>query len=253
MKLLVLECNMKDYELYSELKIPKSSYIILRLDGRSFHTLADKINLEKPYDKNFLNLMIDVSEDILKEFSPSFIYTFSDEINILLKEIPFNQRLEKIDSIVASFTSSSFTLNYNKYFNKELYKPIAFDCRVILLNRDEILDYFKWRQDEAWINCINSHGISYLKSKFSPKKANEKIKGLKSSDIHEMLFKDGINLNNVDNWKKRGVALYKRKKKIEGFNKKENKNTTSYRNYIYKDFDLPIFSDNFFNKFIQSD
>lgn len=239
---------MKDYEIYSQLKIPQTSSVILRVDGRSFHTLSDKLNLNKPYDENFKNLMMDVSEDILKEFSPSFIYTFSDEINILLNKIPFNQRIEKLDSIIASFTSSSFTINYTDYFNKPLYKPIAFDCRIVLLDKHNIVEYFKWRQDEAWRNCVNSYGIWFLKSKYSTKEANEEISGLKNNDIHEMLFKEGMNLNNVPGWQKRGLALYKKQKIIEGFNKKENIISKSSRSYIYKDSNLPIFSATFFNE-----
>lgn len=239
---------MKDYEIYYNLKIPKASRIILRVDGRSFHTFADKTNLNKPYDENFLKLMVDVGEDIFKEFSPSFIYIFSDEINILLENIPFNRRVEKILSLIAGFTSSSFTLNYEKYFNIPLYKPIAFDNRVIMIDNDNIVQYFKWRQNEAWRNCVNAHGIDFLKSKFSSKLANDKIKGLKKEDIHEMLFNSGINLNDVDNWKKRGVAIYKKQKRVEGSNKKDNVINISYRNYIYKDFNIPIFTENFFNK-----
>lgn len=238
---------MKDYEIYSDLKIPKASNIILRLDGRSFHTFANKTNLNKPYDENFLNLMVDVGTDLLKEFSPLFVYIFSDEISILLDKVPFNRRLEKIISLIASFTSSSFTLNYPKYFNIPLYKPIAFDSRAILVDKDNIGQYFKWRQDEAWRNCVNAYGIDFLKSKFSSKEANEKIKGLKNEDIHEMLFKHGINLNDVDNWKKRGIAIYKKQKVSQGFNKKDNCENISYKNHIYKDFNLPIFSDNFLN------
>ncbi len=238
---------MKDYEIYSDLKIPKASNIILRLDGRSFHTFANKTNLNKPYDENFLNLMVDVGTDLLKEFSPLFVYIFSDEISILLDKVPFNRRLEKIISLIASFTSSSFTFNYPKYFNIPLYKPIAFDSRAILVDKDNIGQYFKWRQDEAWRNCVNAYGIDFLKSKFSSKEANEKIKGLKNEDIHEMLFKHGINLNDVDNWKKRGIAIYKKQKVSQGFNKKDNCENISYKNHIYKDFNLPIFSDNFLN------
>ena len=81
---------MKDYEIYSNLQVPKGSNIILRLDGRNFHTLSKTLNLEKPYDFNFARLMIEVCKVLLNDFSPKFIYTFSDEINILLSEIPFS-------------------------------------------------------------------------------------------------------------------------------------------------------------------
>ncbi len=49
---------MKEYEVYSSLKVPKNSKIIVRLDGRSFHQLARDLNLTKPYDDNLLNKIL---------------------------------------------------------------------------------------------------------------------------------------------------------------------------------------------------
>ena len=235
---------MKEYEVYSDLRVPINSKIIIRLDGRSFHSFAQKMELEKPYDDNFYNVMVEVCKDLFEEFSPLFIYSFSDEINILLDKIPFNGRFEKINSVIASFASSSFTLNYNKEFPK----PVAFDSRIIPINDSDICAYFKWRQDEAWRNCVNGYGIHFLKSKYSPGKANEMIHGLNLSDIHELLFENGINLNDVDTWKKRGIGVYRKNKEVIGFNKKESKEQVSYRSFIYADYNLPIFSEGFFNE-----
>lgn len=242
---------MKDYEIYSNLKVPIGSKIILRLDGRNFHNLANKLTLEKPYDENFSKLMINVCTDIFNEFSPKFIYTFSDEINILLSEIPFSRRIEKINSVFSSLASSSFTLHLNDYFNMKENPLISFDSRIIPMSQEDIPKYFKWRQDESWRNCVNGYGIWTLKNKFSDEKANEKIKGLKSKDIHNLLFNNGINLNNIPNWKKRGIGLYKKDKKIEGFNPKTNQKTISYRNYLYEDYSLEIFSQDFFNEILK--
>lgn len=234
---------MKDYEVYSSLKVPKNSKIIIRLDGRSFHSLARELNLVKPYDDNFYNIISEVCRDLFNEFSPLFVYTFSDEISLLLDKLPFDGRIEKIDSVIASFTSSSFVIHYNNEFNK----PPAFDSRIIPISDDEdILKYFKWRQDESWRNCVNSHGISYLKSKYSNNRANDIINGMKLNEIHELLFQNGINLNNIETYKKRGIGIYRKQKKITGFNKKENKNQTSYRSYVYTDWELPIFNEKFF-------
>ena len=99
---------MKEYEIFSEIKVPKNSNIIVRLDGRSFHTLARDLNLTKPYDVDFYKAIAEVSKDMFNEFSPLFIYAFSDEISILLNDLPFNGRVEKINSVLASFASSSF-------------------------------------------------------------------------------------------------------------------------------------------------
>ena len=235
---------MKEYEVYSDLRVPVNSKIIIRLDGRSFHSFAQKMELEKPYDDNFYNVMTDVCKELFEEFSPLFIYTFSDEINILLDNVPFNGRFEKINSVIVSFASSSFTLNYDREFSK----PVAFDSRIIPINNSDIYYYFKWRQDEAWRNCVNGYGIYFLKSKYSSSQANEKINGLNLSDIHDLLFENGINLNDVDIWKKRGIGVYRKNKEVIGFNKNESKEQISYRSFIYVDYNLPIFSKGFFNK-----
>lgn len=235
---------MKEFEVYSNLLVPKNSKIIVRLDGRSFHSFARTMELVKPYDDNFYRVMVNVCRQLFEEFSPIFIYTFSDEINILMDNIPFNGRVEKINSVIASFTSSAFTLNYDRDFTK----PVAFDSRIIPINDSDIYDYFKWRQDEAWRNCVNGYGIHFLKSKYSSKEANEKIRGLSLSDIHEMLFENGINLNDVETWKKRGIGVYRKNRKVVGFNKKESKEQVSYRSYIHVDCSLEIFSKEFLNK-----
>lgn len=233
---------MKEYEVYSSLRVPKNSKIIMRLDGRSFHTLARDLDLIKPYDENFYKVMSQVCMDLFKEFSPLFVYTFSDEISLIFDKVPFDGRLEKINSVVAGFTSSSFALNYNCEFKK----PPAFDSRVIPVSDDDVLKYFRWRQDECWRNCVNSHGISFLKSKYSNSQANDKINGMNLSDIHELLFENGINLNDIETYKKRGIGVYRQNKKIVGFNKKENMNQTSYRTHVFADWELPIFNEEFF-------
>lgn len=233
---------MKDYEVYSSLKVPKNSKIVIRLDGRSFHKLARDLNLVKPYDEKFYHVIAEVCQDLFKEFSPLFIYSFSDEISLLFDKVPFDGRLEKIDSVIASFAASSFVMNYDVEFKK----PPAFDSRAIPISDDDILKYFRWRQDESWRNCVNSHGISYLKTKYSNTEANDKINGMKLNDIHELLFQNGINLNDIETYKKRGMGIYRKNKKVVGFNKKENINQTSYRSYVYTDWELPIFSEDFF-------
>ena len=94
---------MKEYEVYSSLKVPKNSKIIIRLDGRSFHTLARDLELVKPYDENFYRVISEVCNDLFNEFSPLFAYTFSDEISLLLDNVPFDGRIENRHFMVQSF------------------------------------------------------------------------------------------------------------------------------------------------------
>lgn len=240
---------MKEYETYADLKVPRGSKIVLRLDGRNFHSLSKKLNLNKPYDDKFIDSMVNVSKDIFKEFSPLFIYTFSDEINILLSEVPFSGRIEKLNSVFPSLAASSLMKYMNSLFEIVIDEIISFDSRIIpLSNNNDIVSYFKWRQDESWRNCINSYGYWTLREDFSAKIATNKLKNLKSSDIHQLLFEKGINLNDSPLYQKRGIALYKKKREVTGLNLKTNKEESSYRNSIFIDQNLSIFDKEFFKK-----
>ncbi len=239
---------MKKYEIYSQVKVSPSNMVVLRLDGRGFHKLTSTLDLNKPYDENFRDVMINTAKQVLNEFQPYFVYTFSDELNILLKEIPFNARIEKLNSVIASYTASAFQkelLNINMGLNE--LPIISFDSRVIPLTNETIPEYFKGRQDEAWRNCINGHTYWLLRESMTKKEANNLMNGLKSSDMHELMFNErGINLSQLPNWQKRGIGIYKTLKEIEGFNPKKQVKTSSFRHKIEVDYNLPIFDNKFF-------
>ena len=248
--------KMKECEIFSNLKVPCGSKIIIRADGRNFSGLSNLLKLERPYDETFSNLMIDVCSDFFIEFSPKLIFTFSDEINILLSEIPFNGRVEKLNSVFASFISGSFTKNLSKYinyFNKadpSMLKPISFDSRVIPLSDHGVIEYFKSRQNEAWRNCLNGYSYWKLREEHSKSRAVEILNKKKSSELHEILFERGLNMSEVPQWQRRGIGLYKKEISINGYNPVNKENVTSNRFKVYKDWELPLFDDKFFKKIL---
>lgn len=259
---------MRECEIFSSLKVPCGSKILLRLDGRGFSKLSKQVGLEKPYDTLFVNAMVNSSAEIFKEFSPSFIYTFSDEINILMEDIPFSGRIEKLDSVFASFTSNSFFKNLisaklqkkiheNKLkesewdlFKQSLFdiKTVSFDCRIIPLSSELVTEYFKERQNEAWRNCINGYAYWTLRKEMSQEESMKILDGLKIHKLHDILFERGINMGEVPNWQRRGVALYKKDKKVKGYNPLSKKEVVSSRKVICAEWNLPRFSNEFFEK-----
>ncbi len=244
--------KMKECEIFSDLKVPCGSKIVIRTDGRNFSSLSNELELGRPYDHNFANLMIDVCSDFFKEFSPLFIFTFSDEINILLSEIPFNGRVEKLNSVFASFIAGSFTKNlmeYFKHFNKVdpgNLKPVSFDSRVIPLSGHGVLDYFKNRQKEAWINCLNGYSYWKLREEYSKSNAVEILNEKKSNELHEILFERGLNVTDVPAWQRRGIGIYKKKVEITGYNPLHNEKVISNRLRLYIDCELPLLNEEFF-------
>jgi tRNA(His) 5'-end guanylyltransferase len=117
-------------------------------------------------------------------------------------------------------------------------KPVSFDCRLILTS-NHIKDYFKWRQDEAWRNCLNSYAQSVLNRTHTNKETSEILYKLKKSDIHDLLYENGINISHVPTWHKRGVCLYKKIENIESSNQKLHK-TLNNRKKIYVDLEMNL-------------
>jgi tRNA(His) 5'-end guanylyltransferase len=236
---------MKECEVFSNLRIPCGSKIIVRIDGRKFSRLSRDLNFEKPFDKQFTNIMVFSSNDFFKEFNPCFIYTFSDEINILLSDIPFGGRIEKLNSVFASFIAGSFTKNAFDNGNP-IERPISFDSRIIPLSVPLVVEYFKERQNEAWRNCINGYAYWTLRKEYNKKEAMYILKNKKSGSLHDILFERGINLAELPSWQRRGIGIYKKEISIEGYNPIEKKKVQSKRKRIFVDSDLPLFDEKFF-------
>jgi tRNA(His) 5'-end guanylyltransferase len=242
---------MKDCEIYSDLRVPCGSNIIVRVDGRNFSKLAPRLELEKPYDLDFVGIMVATCQDFFQEFSPCFMYTFSDEINILLDDVPFSGRLEKLNSVFASFFAGSFTrqIFQSDRFSKLLsttFKSISFDSRVIPLNTDGMVEYFKDRQDEAWRNCLNGYAYWTLLEEYGKKEAALFLKGKKKQELHDLLFDRNINIMNIPLWQRRGVAIYREKVIVEGYNPVKQEKIVSHRWKPYVDWELAQFNREFF-------
>lgn len=229
----------KDYEQFSSLKTVHNMPVILRADGRYFSKYTKQLKLEKPFDERLRDIFINVSRDLMAEFNPRYIYTFSDEINILLEDVPFNGRIEKLDSVFASFIASSFMKHLMKSSDKfsvdiDTLKIPSFDCRIIMAY-DNIKDYFKARQNEAWRNCLNSYAQAILNKNHSSKHTAEILYKLNKSEINDLIYENGINIAHVPTWHKRGVAVYKIQKESVGINPKTGQKNISMKNIIYTD------------------
>jgi tRNA(His) guanylyltransferase len=246
---------MKECEIFSDLRVPCGSKIVIRADGRKFSHLASDLGLEKPYDQDFVKIMVAACQEFFQEFSPSFIYTFSDEINILLEKIPFSGRLEKINSVSASFLTGALTQQIfrDKRFcdhfkdSKIPMKPISFDSRVIPLGPQEVVAYFKGRQDESWRNCLNGYAYWTLRKEYSKKEAVQILNKKKSHQLHDILFERKINIAEVPSWQRRGVGIYRKNVVVEGYNPVNQEDVLSKRLKPFTDWELPVFSEEFFS------
>ena len=234
---MLFNTQMKDCEIFSQLKVPDTA--IVRVDGRRFGKVLRKLQFSKPFDIRFANGMVESIELFFSKsgINPVLAYLFSDEVSLLfIGDLPFNGRLEKIDSVIPSFISSALALNLGSP------DPMSFDSRVCIIDSKDIIEYLIWRQEECWRNLVSSYAFYLLRDDgFSAKQAAERLKGLKSGDLHELAWGYGINLSETPAWQRRGILVYKQKFGKDGQNPLTGEKTKAIRTRIVKDWELPIF------------
>jgi tRNA(His) guanylyltransferase len=230
------EKEMKGREIYSHLRVFPP--FAVRIDGCGFRRTLTLLELEKPYDERFAHAMADSVEIFFKEsgLNPLFAFTFSDEINFFFYEIPYNNRVEKIDSIIPSFISSALTIQLN------LGKPLAFDSRIILLGKEDIYKYLLWRQAETWRNHVSSYGYyTLLKTGLTENETASRLKNMKSSSIHELVFQYGINLAETPAWQRCGILIYRETHEKYGYDPIKKTEVKTHRTKIIQQWDTPVF------------
>jgi tRNA(His) guanylyltransferase len=195
--------RMKSYEQVSDYSLTRRTPVVLRVDGKSFHTLTRK--MDKPLDMRFVRCMMNVARDLIKDIQGSKIaYCQSDEISVLLTdwetletESWFGNRLSKMLSVSASIATLSFNESYKYQFDGDARG--LFDSRVFNLPKEEVNNYFIWRQQDATRNSINSLAQSLF--------SHKELQNLNTSQVQEKLFQEkDINWNNLPTIQKRGFC-----------------------------------------------
>jgi tRNA(His) guanylyltransferase len=228
---------MENREIFSTISaIPP---VFVRLDGRTFHRLTEVLGLEKPFDDFFHKGMVATCTALLAEsgLNPDLAFTFSDEISLYFTKLPFSGRVEKIDSVSASYAASSLTLAFGGT------TLLSFDARVIPATPEYAIEYLVNRQSEAWRNHINAYCQQALVEEgMDMRKAAEKLKGLPAKELHEMMHERGFNLATTPAWQRRGTLVYKKLTEKEGFNPITQETVVVERSAVTVETDLPLFT-----------
>lgn len=243
-----LDTIMRVYEEAHDYAVLPNIYMVARLDGRNFTRLTkDTHQFAVPFDKKFHEYMLATVEHLMTcGFKVIYGYTQSDEISLLLNidEDTFGRKLRKLNSVLASEASAKFSL---------LLQDIGcFDCRISQLpNIELVVDYFRWRQQDAHRNSLSAHCYWCLrKDGNSARKATSMMNGLSQGDKNELLFQHGINFNDLPSWQKRGSGLYWQEYQKTGHNSQTGEDTLVNRNKIKVDLEIPMKDE--YSKFIRN-
>lgn len=215
-----LDIRIKGYEKVMDQKLIKRSPVIIRLDGRSFHTFTR--GFKKPFDDILIDTMQQTALYMCQNVQNCVLaYTQSDEISLLLIDYKnldtqpwFDNRIQKIVSTSAALASITFKEIFKNNIEKFGYKNIpdwdmggtneyltnqqqedlkyiqklysaienkyrGFDSRCFNLSKDEVTNYFFWRQQDCIRNSIQMVGQANF--------AQNELQNKNTASIKEML------------------------------------------------------------------
>jgi tRNA(His) 5'-end guanylyltransferase len=203
------------YENRTRTYLPRRTYTLIRIDGKAFHTFTK--GLPAPFSEKLIDAMNFTAEVLCKEIQGvKFGYVQSDEISLVLTDFDtletsawFDGNIQKIASVAASIATKAFNAFWladeEDSSSAEMFYRMsaAFDARVWTINqKNEVINYFLWRQEDAIKNSI----ASVAQSEFSTKELHKK----NQKDQLDMLEKIGINWYcDFDEGKQRGRIIEK--------------------------------------------
>ncbi len=219
--------RMKGYESQAESRLLRRLPVVVRIDGKAFHTLTSK--LERPYCKEFSDVMAETLLGLCTEVSGCvYGYTQSDELTLVLQndasldtEPLFDNRVQKLASVIASMATLFF--NERVYLLREgriaapggwtelLVGPAMFDTRVFTVpSWGEAANCLIWRQQDCTKNAIQMAAQAVLGKKLGRKTAQKMLHGKNGKEQQELMFKEtGTNFNDYPISFRRGISCTK--------------------------------------------
>lgn len=259
--------RMKKYEVVPKNTLMRRTPVIIRVDGRAFHTFTK--GFQKPFDDVLMRVMQDTMKYLCENIQGCvFGYTQSDEITLILidykklnSEAWFDYEVQKMCSIVASMATMAFNRFFMyeyEEFNRWIYegsptdedkrlndvyynamcKGAMFDARAFNLPKEEVTNNIYWRQLDASRNSIQMVG----QANFSHRELLNKT----CDQIQDMLMTQrGINWNDMGTSYKRGSCCVRNRRlistSVDGTETCEIRNPKEPETAWIIDNDIPIF------------
>lgn len=225
--------RMKEYEGVSQNKLTRRMPVVIRIDGKAFHSFTR--GFKRPFDDFLIKSMQYTMKYLCENIQGCVLgYHQSDEISLLLIDYQklesaawFDNKVQKICSISASIATMVFNKVFDKkldekydvfleawnrsdkeekifesYFNS-LSKGAMFDARCFNIPKEEVANYFYWRQIDAIRNSVQMVGQANFTRK--------DLHGKSCNMIQDMLMtQKGINWNDFPVYQKRGSCCIKK-------------------------------------------
>jgi len=178
--------RIKRYETVSHYSLTARTPIMIRVDGRAFHTFTR--GMKRPFDSDLMAAMVAAAKDVAADMQGFKVgYVQSDEATFCLTDYDnietqgwFDYDLAKIVSLSAALMSVRFA----KYFRFTTHTPV-FDSRVFNVPANDVVNAFLWRAKDWERNSLQMYSRAHY--------SHKELHGKKRKDMHEMLYKAGKN------------------------------------------------------------
>lgn len=190
--------RMKMWERHSRYQIQRRAYIIIRVDGRSFHTWTR--GLKRPYDQTMVDAMAATAQHLAEEVGGAVLgYTQSDEISIIAQDFRmagtepwFAGSVQKIASVAAAEATAAFNAHW-----QGSRIPATFDGRVFTVySAEEAANYMLWRKRDAMKNAITMVAeAGYSHKELHRKNTTDRLEMIHRPEFEE---KTGLRLSDLD-------------------------------------------------------
>ena len=222
--------RMKQYEGILKTSLMRRNPVIIRIDGKAFHTFTR--GFQRPFDDILIESMQETMKYLCENIQGCKMgYCQSDEISLLITDYEnintaawFDYQVQKMCSIAASMATLAFNrafdsrvdaidndifngdddydFNYLSALHKAQEKGAMFDARCFSIPKEEVCNYFLWRQND----CVRNSIQMVAQANFSHKQLQNKS----CDELQEMLWQEkNINWNDFETVKKRGSCCTK--------------------------------------------
>ena len=208
----------ENYENRAKTQLLRRTPVIIRLDGKAFHTFTKDFN--KPFDDIIIKTMQQTMLALCKSIQGCVLgYTQSDEITLVLNDYAkletsawFDYDVQKVCSVSASIATLEFNENYTQILQRKnifppdfraLVRGALFDSRCFNIPKEEVANCILWRQQDAIRNSINSVGQAHF--------LHKELQGLSTKQVLDKLLKEkNINWNDLPIYLQRGSCCIKK-------------------------------------------
>jgi tRNA(His) guanylyltransferase len=194
--------RMKSYEDKTQLE---KGVVLVRVDGKAFHTWTKVARLNRPFDLSMHNAMVYASFETGNQMQGfRLAYTQSDETTFLLENLKpesgawFDYKVQKLASIAASMFTYYFN-HWIKTSDLNYATPAFFDARAFSMSVEDAANNFVWRQQDNTRNHIQAKAHHVF--------SHSEVQNKNGAELVKMLFDAGHGLNTLPEWVRYGTFV----------------------------------------------